>query len=262
MGRAVQPDGRRPGRDDRPARGGRGPEPAVRRRRVARAADAARGARRRGVDPARAPRRRCRPRAAGRASCSSPTSGGCATLVDDLMEVSRFDAGAEQVAVEPVDLGAARPGGRGGPPARGVARVCRTRRSSSRPTRDGSSGSSATCSTTPASMRRARRSTVALADRRPRRDRARGRRSRVRASRPTASSGSSSASTRPTRRATAAAAGWGWRSPRSTPRCSAATSPPRTWPRRRPAHRAPPACDRIVTPRRRGGDRPGGCWAS
>jgi two-component system sensor histidine kinase MtrB len=27
-------------------------------------------------------------------------------LVDDLMEVSRFDAGAEQIAVEPVDLGA------------------------------------------------------------------------------------------------------------------------------------------------------------
>jgi two-component system sensor histidine kinase MtrB len=27
------------------------------------------------------------------------------TLVDDLMEVSRFDAGAEQIAVEPVELG-------------------------------------------------------------------------------------------------------------------------------------------------------------
>jgi len=31
--------------------------------------------------------------------------GRLRTLVDDLMEVSRFDAGAEQVAVEPVDLG-------------------------------------------------------------------------------------------------------------------------------------------------------------
>ena len=31
--------------------------------------------------------------------------GRMRTLVDDLMEVSRFDAGAEQVAVEPVDLG-------------------------------------------------------------------------------------------------------------------------------------------------------------
>lgn len=32
--------------------------------------------------------------------------GRLRTLVDDLMEVSRFDAGAEQIAVEPVDLGA------------------------------------------------------------------------------------------------------------------------------------------------------------
>jgi two-component system sensor histidine kinase MtrB len=32
--------------------------------------------------------------------------GRLRALVDDLMEVSRFDAGAEQVAVEPVDLGA------------------------------------------------------------------------------------------------------------------------------------------------------------
>ena len=31
--------------------------------------------------------------------------GRMRTLVDDLMEVSRFDAGAEQIAVEPVDLG-------------------------------------------------------------------------------------------------------------------------------------------------------------
>ena len=30
--------------------------------------------------------------------------GRLRTLVDDLMEVSRFDAGAEQIAVEPVDL--------------------------------------------------------------------------------------------------------------------------------------------------------------
>ena len=28
------------------------------------------------------------------------------TLVDDLMEISRFDAGAELLATEPVDLGA------------------------------------------------------------------------------------------------------------------------------------------------------------
>ena len=31
--------------------------------------------------------------------------GRMRTLVDDLMEVSRFDAGAEQIALEPVDLG-------------------------------------------------------------------------------------------------------------------------------------------------------------
>ena len=55
--RAVQPDGRGPGRHDRPARGRRGAEPPLRGRRRARAADTARGARRRGVDRARAPRR-------------------------------------------------------------------------------------------------------------------------------------------------------------------------------------------------------------
>ena len=48
---------------------------------------------------------RCRPRAGAPASCWSPTSAGCATLVDDLMEVSRFDARAERIALEPVDLG-------------------------------------------------------------------------------------------------------------------------------------------------------------
>ena len=47
--------------------------------------------------------------------------GRMRTLVDDLMEVSRFDAGAEQIAVEPVDLGRSRPVGRRGEAARGVA---------------------------------------------------------------------------------------------------------------------------------------------
>ncbi len=63
-GRAVQPDGRG-SRDDRAARGGRGPEPAVRRGRGARAADTAGGPRRRGVDPAGPPRSAAR-RAVGR----------------------------------------------------------------------------------------------------------------------------------------------------------------------------------------------------
>ena len=103
--------------------------------------------------------------------------GRMRTLVDDLMEVSRFDAGAEQIAVEPVDLG----GSSGRSPRRGCPRrrsICRTDRSSSTATRAGWSGSSATCSTTPGSMPPARRSTCPRRDRR-RRDRARGLRRRA-----------------------------------------------------------------------------------
>ena len=50
-------------------------------------------------------------------------------LVDDLMEISRFDAGAEQIAVEPVDVGRLVAGGRRGPPAGGVASSCPAARS-------------------------------------------------------------------------------------------------------------------------------------
>ena len=51
--------------------------------------------------------------------------GRLRSLVDDLMEVSRFDAHAEQIAVEPVDLAATGPGGHRVPPARGDRWRCR-----------------------------------------------------------------------------------------------------------------------------------------
>src|SRR4029078_3454227 len=119
MGRTLQPDGRGTRGDHPTAGGGRGPEPSLRRRRGARAADPAGGTRRRGAHPAPAPRRPARrapPRRRARAG-SRPAESGRAgellvsdvgrlrSLVDDLMEVSRFDARAEQIAVEPVDLG-------------------------------------------------------------------------------------------------------------------------------------------------------------
>ena len=64
--------------------------------------------------PRSSPRRRCIEGAARRAaarrparrpSCWSRDVRRLRTLVDDLMEISRFDAGAERPAVEPVDLG-------------------------------------------------------------------------------------------------------------------------------------------------------------
>ena len=90
---------------DPPTRGGPEPEPAVRRRRVARAADAADRARRGGIDPSASTSSRCRPRRDARPSCWSTTSGRLRDLVEELMELSRFDADAEEVALEPVDLG-------------------------------------------------------------------------------------------------------------------------------------------------------------
>ena len=76
VGGAVQSDGRGPRGHDRAARGGAGAEPAVRRRRLARAPDAARGPRRRSVHPARRPRLAARRNPPRRASCSSATSPG------------------------------------------------------------------------------------------------------------------------------------------------------------------------------------------
>ncbi len=53
--------------------------------------------------------------------------GRLRTLVDDLMEVSRFDARAEQIALEPVDLGRLVRVGRRGAPARRRPSTCPTR---------------------------------------------------------------------------------------------------------------------------------------
>ena len=194
---------------DRPARGRPGAQPALRRRRVARAADAARRARRRGVDPARGPRRRCPTGSRRAGELLVADVGRLRVLVDDLMEISRFDAGAEQVATEPVDLGRLVDDGRDGPPAGGRPRAARRTSSSSTPIRAGSSGSSATSSTTPASTRpgapvevRVRLDGRAASASSPSPTAAR-------ASRRTGCPTSSTASTRPIRPATAAAAGSG-----------------------------------------------------
>ena len=145
-------------------------------------------------------------------------------LVDELMEVSRFDADAE--TVEPA---AGRPRSardRGGhdpaPVGRRSALPPRARRSWRR-TRDGSTGSSATSSTTrgttrpdgPVEVSLSRTldgATIVVADRGP--GRAGG----------GAAAGSSTASTRPTRRGPAGARASASRSPPSTRRCSARRS--------------------------------------
>ena len=79
-------------------------------------------------------------------------------LVDDLMEVSRFDADAEHPTARARRPRARRDRRRGVPAARGRGDPARRRRSSSTPTRAGSTGSSATSSTTPATTRPGRRS--------------------------------------------------------------------------------------------------------
>ena len=104
LGGAVQPDGGRPADTIRRLRGGPAPEPPLRGRR--RRTSCGRRW------PPSSPRRRssaststsCRPRAAVPPSCSSRDVGRLRTLVEELMELSRFDADAEQVALEPVDL--------------------------------------------------------------------------------------------------------------------------------------------------------------
>ena len=47
---------------------------------------------------------RCPPTRGARPSCSSSTSSGMRRLVEDLMEISRFDAGAEAIRPAPVEL--------------------------------------------------------------------------------------------------------------------------------------------------------------
>ena len=109
------------------------------------------------------------PRSSPRRRCSAATSMRCRptrrrtgelvvhdigrlrVLVEDLMELSRFDAAGEEVRLQPIDLGRLLRDVARGPPARRGARAARRAGSSSRPTRAGSSGSSATSSTTPAS---------------------------------------------------------------------------------------------------------------
>ena len=120
---------------------------------VARAADAAHRARRRGVADRERPRRACRPTRRRAAELLVADVRRLRVLVDDLMEISRFDADAEQPSLEPVDLGrvvtavvaVAPPGGRDRP-ARAAGRR-------GRPTPAASTGSSATSSTTPATTR-------------------------------------------------------------------------------------------------------------
>ena len=177
VGRAVQPDGRGARRDDRPARGGRGPEPPFRRGRRARAADAARRARRRGLDPARPPRRAAAReppgrRAAGRrrrpaARAGRRPDGGLAV---------RCPRGADRARARSTSAGSWRRSPRPACPRRRLSVPGNA--SSSRPTRAVWIGSSATSSTTPASTHPAPRSrsasrrppdelVIAVADRGP-----------------------------------------------------------------------------------------------
>ena len=194
----------------------------------------------------------------GRRAAGRPTSGGCGRSSTTSWRSRASTPAPSRSRVEPVDLGASRPVGRRGPAARGVAPSAGRDRSSSTATRDGSSGSSATCSTTPGSMPPARRSTCRCrpmparsrsrsSDRRSRRP-ARPPRAHLRAllqGRPVAPRREQRAGPRDRRRT----------------RRAARRLPHRREPGgRRPAHRAPAACDLIVTPRRRGCDAAGGCW--
>ena len=120
LGRGVQPDGRLARGDRRAARGARS----------ARTAGSSR--------TCRTSSGRRSPRSSRRRRCSRARSTGCRrtrggprellvadvrrlrTLVDDLMEISRFDAAAEQPSLQAIDLGRRRDGGRrGAPPGRG-----------------------------------------------------------------------------------------------------------------------------------------------
>ena len=104
VGRAVQPDGRRARRHDPPARGGPAPEPPVRGRRVARAADAAGGARRRGVDRGRAPRRAAAGEPASGRAARRRRRAGCASSSRSSWSCRASTPRREEVALEPVDL--------------------------------------------------------------------------------------------------------------------------------------------------------------
>ena len=146
-------------------------------------------------------------RRAGRA-CSSPTSPASAALVEDLMEISRLDAGREAFRVEAVDLASLVEGDHPGPRLDRSGRVDGGGVVGRHATAAGSSGSSRTSSATPSS-------TAATGRSRPHRERdgvgaiadgsGPGARHRRRSTCPT----SSIASTRPTRRAPAPGSGLG-----------------------------------------------------
>jgi len=140
-------------------------------------------------------------------------------LVDDLMEISRFDADAERPALEPVDLGRVVTGAGPRPPSRS-----RRYPWSWTPTRAGSIASSATSSTMRGTMRREPR--WRSPSRRPVRAPSSWSPTAVRASRATPPRTSSTASTRPIRRGPVGAPGWASPLPRSTPRCWAARCAP------------------------------------
>ena len=160
----------------------------------------------------------CRPTAGGRPSCSSPDVARLRALVEDLMEISRFDARAEQVATRAVDVAAlvrsvaaARlPAARSSFPKRrviiesDVRRLERILGNLLDNAREHAAGA-------PVDV---------YADARGVQTRRRGRRPRPRCGRPTGLPTSSSASTRPIRRATAVAADWVSRSRRNMPPCS------------------------------------------
>ena len=99
VGRGVQPDGRLARGDDRAARGlaaqNRGSSPTW-----PTSWHAADRPGRRGLTPRAGSRTSCRRRPAARQTPRGRRAPAAA-LVDDLMEISRFDAGAEQLATEP-----------------------------------------------------------------------------------------------------------------------------------------------------------------
>ena len=184
--------------------------------------------------------------------------GRLRTLVDDLMELSRFDAGAEQVALEPVDLAAVVRVGRRGPPAGGRRSslpdaplvIDTDRRRLERILGNLLDNAREHAPGAPVEVSLAAGADEIVAGRR---GPGTGR------SRPTGSSASSSGSqgrpvaSRWEQRARAGDRGRARRAARRVPRRREPAS-------RRAAHRAAPACDRIVTSRRHGCDAGEGRW--
>ena len=190
-GHLVQPDGHQPAAPDPPARGAQpGPAP-VRLRRLPRAAHAADH----GADGRRRAPRRARPastRPPARAAELLQTElDRFETLLADLLEISRFDAGAAVLDLDDVEPRRRRAPGRRRDPAladqrgtRGRGRTRRTSPASPRPTYAGSSGSCATWSPTRSTTPTAAPTSWSHVRRRRPRRRDRGPRLRGRAWRP------------------------------------------------------------------------------